>query len=194
MPKSCAQAIALRDHRFDLPGEIEHRIDHVHAAPGHAAGGAFLALLAPVLAGSGRRSARRSCLRCAAACPGGRRRASRDLLQRGLEAPVVADAERDAVLGAGRAPPARALSCVRPSGFSVNTGLPASAAATICSACMRVRRRQHDRVDRRIGEHLRRSSRACGCRAVAANSRGLGRRARRAGDESDERRSCPARC
>ena len=57
-----------------VPGEIQHRIDDVHAAAGHAARRALLALLAPVVASeTGRRSGRRNCPRRAAACRGGRR-------------------------------------------------------------------------------------------------------------------------
>ena len=42
-------AIALRVHGIDLSGKVEHGIDDVHAAAGHAAGRAFLAVQAPVI-------------------------------------------------------------------------------------------------------------------------------------------------
>src|SRR5258708_11127848 len=41
---------ALRDHRLDSPREADHGVDEVHAPPGHAARGSFLAALAPVFA------------------------------------------------------------------------------------------------------------------------------------------------
>src|SRR5204862_636942 len=41
-------ARALRVNRIDSPREADHGVDEVHAAPGHAAGGPFLAALAPV--------------------------------------------------------------------------------------------------------------------------------------------------
>src|SRR6266568_431745 len=43
-------ARALRVHRLDSPRKADHGIDEVHAPPGHAARGSFLAALAPVLA------------------------------------------------------------------------------------------------------------------------------------------------
>ena len=70
----------------------------------------------------------------------------------GMEAAVVAEAERDAGLRASPRPPRRHRPCVSANGFSQKTCLPACAAAITCAACMRVRRRQHDRVDRRVGE------------------------------------------
>ena len=70
------------------------------------------------------------------------------------------------------------------SGFSVKTGLPALMAASICSACTRMRRRQHDRVDHRIASTLARSERSarpCWCAYASAFS---GWRTN-AGDEAD---------
>src|SRR5207245_9654476 len=43
-------ARALRVNRINSPRETDHGVDEVHAPPGHAAGGPFLAALAPVLA------------------------------------------------------------------------------------------------------------------------------------------------
>ena len=69
-----------------------------------------------------------------------------------MEAAVVAEAERDAGLrrrgdGLLARPP-----CVSANGFSQKTCLPAARAAITCAGVQRVRRRQHDGVDVRVGE------------------------------------------
>ena len=85
-----------------MPGEIEHRVDHVHAAAGHAAGRAFLAALAPVVAaeavGAGSAEIAFDVQQLAEAAVVEH---AADFLQRRLKAPVVADGERHLAVGAG---------------------------------------------------------------------------------------------
>src|SRR5690242_9326325 len=96
------QPVALREYGSDLTGEIKHRIDHMHAAPRHAAGRHFLAVLAPMLA---REAIRARAAEVALDVQQLAERSSMEelphLVQRGLEAPVVAHRQCHPVLGTG---------------------------------------------------------------------------------------------
>src|SRR5262245_14783155 len=86
----------------DRPGEVQHGIDHMDAASGHSPGRYFLTVLPPVLAAEpiGTRPAEIS-LDVEKLAEGTVREHAADLLQRRLEAPVVADGKRHLVVGAG---------------------------------------------------------------------------------------------
>ena len=88
-------------HSVDLAREIQHGIHHMHAAPGHAAAGAFCAILPPVIfayaidAGAVEIAFHVQQLAQASVA-----QRALHFHQRGLEAPVVADGERDVCIDA----------------------------------------------------------------------------------------------
>ena len=86
-------------HRVDLAREIHHRVDDVHAASRHSAGGAFLALLSPVLLRETINTrAAEIALDMEQLAQAAVVEHAPDFLQRRLKAPVEADAERHFLL------------------------------------------------------------------------------------------------
>ena len=106
------------------------------------------------------------------------------LLQRRLEAPVVADGERDLLLRAGRH---RLRGALR---VDAERLLDEDMFAGLCRgddllAVKRMRRRQHHRIDLAVGEHLFVALHQADALLLAVELRRR-RRARRAGDEADQ--------
>src|SRR5262245_24554931 len=157
----------------------------MHAAPGHAAAGPFAAILPPVVAAEtvDARPAEIALDVQELAEPAVREHA-RDLLQRRLEAPIVTDRERHLVPGAGFDRRGRILE--RETERLLGEYMLARARGG--DDLLRVhgmRRRQHDRVDRGIGQH-RLVARLHRNAMLAAEFLGACRRARGAGDELDD--------
>ena len=187
-------AEALAEDVVDRAAEIDHAVDRVHAHRRQPAARRLVAARAPGV-GLQQQRVRKRHRRFDVQDRAELARADplAQLRHLGMEAAVVAEAERDARAFCGVDRPPRASAFVSANGFSQKTCLPAAAAAITCARVQRMRRREHDGIDRPDRRAAPRSSRPARSSCASANAvylRGssCASRRRRSGD----RRSSPA--
>ena len=175
---------ALREHGVDPAGKIEHCIDEVHPAPGHAPGGPFLRLLTPVLL---REAIHARPVEVALDVEQPTEPAvlehPPDLLQGRLVPPVESHRQHAPGVRARlrRGLGARPRQRERLVGEDVLTG---TRGRDDLLGMLRVRRREHDRIDARVLEGLRVVVHESEAVSRSEGRRQL-RRARNAGREAD---------